>query len=141
MEQGIRYQSRGCVIRRCSPRSRHSRLHLVCPTLCSHLRLRRLGIRFSCITNLCFFPENQHTLGLCLFISWIQLDGFIECPEYLGIFSKIYQCQTFVESRICESGGQYPLPARMRSLHRGIYLYQTPGFLKSIPQIPLSKPP
>jgi hypothetical protein len=83
------------------PRARNGNVY---PSLYPQIRLRRLRIRSPPFTNLYLFPENQHTRGLCLFISWIQLDGFIKCTECLGIFPEIYQYQTLVEPRICESG-------------------------------------
>jgi len=67
-----------------------------------NLKFHYLTIRSSHITNLCHFPNDQRTLGLCFFIAWIQLDCFIECTKCIDIFSKIYQCQTLVEPRICE---------------------------------------
>ena len=63
-----------------------------------------MRIRFPRITNLCHFPHNQRTLGLCLNIEWVQREDFIECTECLGIFPEVYECQTLIELRIGESG-------------------------------------
>jgi|GEM_PF-1769966 len=63
-----------------------------------------MRIRSPGITNLCHFPNNQRTLGLCLFIARIQLEDFIECTDCLGIFPKMHKCQTLIEPRICEFG-------------------------------------